>query len=397
MGEVLLADGDEVRIGPALLVLCAPGTLRASSAFDATLHLLPDAPRPLVNRARVRFHLGTSELLARVVLLEQEELQPGEEAYVHLRLESPSAALPQDRYVIRSYSPAVTVGGGSILDPNPARERRARKRIVEHLAVLERGSVTERVGRLLAAGGYAPATAEGLRLRSDLDAATVAESLGELLRAGKALTVGAKADAGVLHADRVAELEREIETRLGEFHAKEPLKDGLAKEELRSKLPAQLAPAVFGWLLTRLTDGGRLAVERDKVRLASHRPKFSAAEAEAKGKIETAYRGAAFQPPSLESVLGGLGADRKLAQAVFRRLVDDGALVKITGEIYLHQEPYQQLRQRVLAHLQAQPSINVGTMKELFGVSRKYAIPFLEHLDDVHVTRRQGDERVLYR
>ena len=378
-------------------VLCVPGTLHTSSAFDATLRLLPDAPRPLVNRARVRFHLGTSELLARVVLLEQEELQPGEEAYVHLRLESPSAALPQDRYVIRSYSPAVTVGGGSILDPNPARERRARKRIVEHLAVLERGSVTERVGRLLAAGGYAPATAEGLRLRSDLDAATVAESLGELLRAGKALTVGAKADAGVLHADRVAELEREIETRLGEFHAKEPLKDGLAKEELRSKLPAQLAPAVFGWLLTRLTDGGRLAVERDKVRLASHRPKFSAAEAEAKGKIETAYRGAAFQPPSLESVLGGLGADRKLAQAVFRRLVDDGALVKITGEIYLHQEPYQQLRQRVLAHLQAQPSINVGTMKELFGVSRKYAIPFLEHLDDVHVTRRQGDERVLYR
>jgi len=378
-------------------VLCVPGTLHTSSAFDATLRLLPDAPRPLVNRARVRFHLGTSELLARVVLLEQEELQPGEEAYVHLRLESPSAALPQDRYVIRSYSPAVTVGGGSILDPNPARERRARKRIVEHLAVLERGSVTERVGRLLAAGGYAPATAEGLRLRSDLDAATVAESLEELLRAGKALTVGAKADAGVLHADRVAELEREIEARLGEFHAKEPLKDGLAKEELRSKLPAQLAPAVFGWLLTRLTDGGRLAVERDKVRLASHRPKFSAAEAEAKGKIETAYRGAAFQPPSLESVLGGLGADRKLAQAVFRRLVDDGALVKITGEIYLHQEPYQQLRQRVLAHLQAQPSINVGTMKELFGVSRKYAIPFLEHLDDVHVTRRQGDERVLYR
>ena len=378
-------------------VLCVPGTLHTSSAFDATLRLLPDAPRPLVNRARVRFHLGTSELLARVVLLEQEELQPGEEAYVHLRLESPSAALPQDRYVIRSYSPAVTIGGGSILDPNPARERRARKRIVEHLTVLERGSVTERVGRLLAAGGYTPATAEGLRLRSDLDAATVAESLGELLRAGKALTVGAKADAGVLHADRVAELEREIEARLGEFHAKEPLKDGLAKEELRSKLPAQLAPAVFGWLLTRLTDGGRLAVERDKVRLASHRPKFSAAEAEAKGKIETAYRGAAFQPPSLESVLGGLGADRKLAQAVFRRLVDDGALVKITGEIYLHQEPYQQLRQRVLAHLQAQPSINVGTMKELFGVSRKYAIPFLEHLDDVHVTRRQGDERVLYR
>ena len=378
-------------------VLCVPGTLHPSDAFDATLTLLPDAPRPLANRARVRFHLGTSERLARVVLLDREELQPGEQSYVHLRLESPSAALPQDRYVIRSYSPALTIGGGSILDPNPARERRARKRIVEHLAVLERGSVAERVGRLLAAAGYAPVTAEELRLRSDLDAATVAESLGGLLQAGKALAVGAKAEAGVLHADRVAELEREVEARLGEFHAKEPLKDGLAKEELRSKLPPQLPPTAFGWLLARLTEGGRLALERDKVRLASHRPRLSAAEAEAKTRIETAYRGATFQPPAPDGVLAGLGADRKLAQAVFRRLVDDGTLVKISADLYLHREPYQQLRERVLAHFQSKPSINVGTMKELFGVSRKFAIPYLEHLDDVHLTRRQGDERVPYK
>jgi selenocysteine-specific elongation factor len=376
-------------------VLCVPGTLRASDAFDATLALLPDAPRPLANRARVRFHLGTSERLARVVLLDREELQPGEQSYVHLRLESPSAALPQDRYVIRSYSPALTIGGGSILDPNPARERRARKRIVEHLAVLERGSVTERVARLLLAAGYVPVTAEELRRQSDLDAAAAAESLGALLQAGKAIAVGAKAEAGVLHADRVAELEREVEARLAEFHAREPLKDGLAKEELRSKLP--LPPAAFGWLLTRLTEGGRLALERDKVRLASHRPRLSAAEAEAKTRIETVYREAAFQPPTLDGMLAGVGADRKLAQAVFRRLVDDGTLVKISADLYLHREPYQQLRDRVLAHFQGKPSINVGTMKEFFGISRKFAIPFLEHLDDVHLTRRQGDERVPYK
>jgi selenocysteine-specific elongation factor len=378
-------------------VLCVPGTLRPSDAFDATLALLPDAPRPLANRARVRFHLGTSERLARVVLLDREELQPGEQCYVHLRLESPSAALPQDRYVIRSYSPALTIGGGSILDPNPARERRARKRILEHLAVLERGSVSERVARHLLAAGYAPVTAEELRRRSDLEAATVAECLEALRQAGKAIAVGAKAEAGVLHVDRVAELEREVEARLAEFHAREPLKDGLAKEELRSKLPPQLPSAAFGWLLTRLTEGGRLAVERDKVRLASHRPTLSAAEAEAKTKIETAYREAAFQPPTPDGVLAGVGAERKLAQAVFRRLVDDGTLIKINADLYLHREPYQLLRERVLAHFQGKPSINVGMMKELFGVSRKFAIPFLEHLDDVHLTRRQGDERVPYR
>lgn len=377
-------------------VLCLPGTLRASEAFDATLALLRDAPRPLANRARIRFHLGTSERLARVVLLDREELQPGEQAYIHLRLETPSAALPGDRYVIRSYSPAVTVGGGSILDPNPPRERRPRAKMIEHLRILERGGPTDRLERLLLAAGFAPATGEELRARSDLDPATVAESLRALAEKGSAVLVGAKDEAGVLHAERVAQLDREIEARLAEFHAKEPLKDGLAKEELRSKLPAQLSPATFGWMLARLTEAGRIAVERDKVRLAAHRPTLSAAEEALKAKIEAAYRAAAFQPAAPEGVLAGLQAERKLFQAVFRRMVDDGILVKVKEDIFLHREHYRVLRERVLARFQIRPSINVGTMKDLFGVSRKYAIPFLEHLDDVRITRRQGDERVPY-
>jgi selenocysteine-specific elongation factor len=184
--------------------------------------------------------------------------------------------------------------------------------------------------------------------------------------------------------------------RLAEFHAKESLKDGLAKEELRSKLPGQLTPATFGWMLARLMEAGRIAVERDKVRLATHRPTLSAAEEELKARIEAAYRTAGFQPATPDGVLASLGAERKLFQAVFRRLVDDGVLVKVKEDIFLHRERYQEMRERLLLHFKTQPSINVGTMKDLFGVSRKYAIPFLEHLDDARITRRQGDERVPY-
>jgi selenocysteine-specific elongation factor len=323
-------------------------------------------------------------------------LQPGEETYVHLRLEAPSAALPQDRYVIRSYSPAVTIGGGTILDPNPPRERRPRAKMIEHLRILERGSVTDRVERHLLAARFAPVTLEELRVRSDLDPVAVAESLRELLAKDSAVLVDAKGEAGALHAERVAQLENEVLAHLAEFHAKEPLKDGLAKEELRSKLPAQLTPATFGWMLARLADAGKIAVERDKVRLAEHRPTLSAAEEELKAKIEAAYRTAGFQPATPDGVLASLGAERKLFQAVFRRMVDDGILVKVKDDIFLHRERYQEMRERVLSHFRTQPSINVGTMKDLFGVSRKYAIPFLEHLDDVRITRRQGDERVPY-
>jgi selenocysteine-specific elongation factor len=377
-------------------LLSLPGTLRPSQVFDATLALLPDAPRPLANRARIRFHLGTSELLARVLLLDREELLPGAEGYVHLRLESPSAALPHDRYVIRSYSPALTIGGGSILDPNPPRERRPRDKMIEHLRILERGSPADRVERHLLAAGFSPVTVEELRVRCDLDAAAVAESVRYLAERGAALLVGARGEGGALHAERVAQLEQGMLAHLAEFHAKEPLKDGLAKEELRRKLPPQLPPATFGWMLARLTEAGKIAVERDKVRLAAHRPTLTAAEEELKAKIEAAYRAAAFQPAAPEGVLADLKADRKLFQAVFRRMVDDGILVRVKEDIFLHRDRYQELRQRVLAHFRTQPGINVGTMKDLFGVSRKYAIPFLEHLDDVRITRRQGDERVPY-
>ena len=378
-------------------LLCVPGMLRASDAVDATLGLLPDAPRPLVNRARIRFHLGTSERLARVVLLDREELQPGEEAYVHLRLESPSAALPHDRYVIRSYSPAVTIGGGSILDPNPPRERRPRVKMIEHLRILERGSATDRVERHLLGVGFAPITLEGLRVRSDLDPGAVAESLKELTTKGAAVMVGPRGEAGALHAERVSQLEKEVLAHLAEFHAKEPLKDGLAKEELRSRLPAQLSPATFSWMLLRLADAGKIAVERDKVRLATHHPKLSAAEEELKARIEAAYRAAGFQPATPDSLLASLGEERKLFQAVFRRMVDDGILVKVKEDMFLHRERCQEMHERVLSQFKVQPSINVGTMKDLFGISRKYAIPFLEHLDDARITRRQGDERVPYK
>jgi len=236
-----------------------------------------------------------------------------------------------------------------------------------------------------------------LQARCDLEQAAVSDALRQLIESGRAIQVGPKEGAGVLHADRVDTLQTEVLGRLADFHAKEPLKDGLAKEELRSKLPDQLPPGTFVWMLGRLAAQGQIAVERDKVRLAVFRPKLSVVEEEMKAKIEQAFRESGFQPPAPEAVLGAQKEDRKLGQAVFRRLVDDGILVKVGENIFLHRDSHQAMRDRVVAHFQRQPSIKVGTMKELFGVSRKYAIPYLEHLDAIRITRRQGDERLPYK
>jgi selenocysteine-specific elongation factor len=378
-------------------LLCFPGTLRSSSAMDATLTLLADAPRPLKNRGRVRFHMGTSELLARVVLLDREELEPGASAYVHLRLESPGVALPQDRFVIRSYSPAVTIGGGMILDPAPPERRRKRQEILEHLRILERGSPAERIERLLLQAGPAPRTPEALRGASDLEPGPLREALRGLLAAARIVPVGGRDEEAYLHRRTYEGLTGEIQARLGEFHQQQPLKDGLAKEELRSKLPGKISTPLFGKLLGDLQVAGVLVQERDKVRLASHTPRLSGTEEEAKGRLDGLYREAGFQPPGQEAALERAGPDRKLAQAVFFRLVDDGTLVRIKDDLFLHREHVERAKGMLLEHLKAHGSIGVPAFKDLLGVSRKYAIPFLEYFDQVRVTRRQGDERLPYR
>ena len=378
-------------------LLCFPGTLRPSAAMDATLTLLADAPRALKNRGRVRLHLGTSELLARVVLLDREELDPGQSAYVHLRLEAPGAALPQDRFVIRSYSPAVTIGGGIILDPAPPERRRKRQEILDHLQVLEQGSPSDRLERLLLQAGAVPMNPEGLRGASDLDPGLLREALTGLLAEGRIVPVGGREEEAYLHRRTYEGLTGEIRVRLGEFHQQQPLKDGLAREELRSKLPGRISAALFGRLLGDLQAAGLVAQERDKVRLASHTPRLSEVEEAVRGRLETLYREAGLQPPGQEAALQQAAPDRKLAQAVFFRLVDDGTLIRIKDDLYLHREHVERAKGMLLQHLKAHGSIGVPTFKELLGVSRKYAIPFLEYFDQVRVTRRQGDERLPYR
>ncbi|MFN3476213.1 MAG: selenocysteine-specific translation elongation factor, partial [Candidatus Methylomirabilales bacterium] len=380
-------EANEVERGD---LLCFPDTLQPTMSFDATLSLLRDAPRPLRNRTRVRFHLGTSEILARVILLDREELLPGEEAYVHLRLESPTAALPKDRYVIRSYSPIMTIGGGMILDPNPPSGRRPKARILEHLKTLEQGSPKEQVEEVLLSAGFVPLRVEALQGKVALDPSAFSQVLEELLREDRAVATG----EGYLHRKNYEGLIHQVLTSLQEFHAQHPLKDGISKEELRMKLPPALSPGVFARLLSDLSAGQKIVTEKDKVRLASHEIRLSQEEEAIKAKLEGLYQRAGFQPPDQEAALREVGGTKALA--VFQRLVDDGVLVKIKEDLYLHREAYERAKALLLDYLKTRPSISVPTFKDLLGISRKYAIPYLEHFDSVRVTRRQGDERVPY-
>jgi selenocysteine-specific elongation factor len=377
-------------------LLSLPDTLRPTMALEATLSLLPDAPKTLANRTRVRFHLGTAEILARVILLDKEEVNPGEEAYVHLRLESPTAALPQDRYVLRSYSPAFTIGGGVILDPYPPLKRRRRPEVVSHLKVLEQGTPSDRLLQLLKSASTSPLSFSILPSLSDLDPEPLRRELEGLLQAGKIVCLKGREGEAYLHREVCEDLRRAMLSQLKEFHAQHPLREGISKEELKSRMATKISPHLFAHLLVDLTEAGQVSQDRDRVRLAKYRPQLSATEAVLKDRLESLYRRAGFQPPTLEVALKEAREDRKVAQAVFFRLVEEGIVIKIKDDLYLHRDSYEQAKALLLAHLAQHSSISVPTFKDLLGVTRKYAIPYLEHFDQVKLTRRQGDERVLY-
>ncbi|HLE42477.1 MAG TPA: selenocysteine-specific translation elongation factor [Methylomirabilota bacterium] len=370
-------------------VLSLPGLLRATFMLDATCEQLAAAPTPLKPRQRVRFHIGTSEVMARVHLLDRDQLEPGDRGYVQLRLEAPVVALPRDRYVIRSYSPMVTIGGGELLDVAPAKARRS-PALVARLAVLERGEPEAVVEEHLRRVGPGGARSADLRARTPFGPEALRRLLAGLAGAGRALV---DRDSYV-HAAAVERLREEALAALGAFHAREPLKPGMSKEELRTRLGG-LDERVFLFLLDRFAAGGAIAVEKDKVRLASHQVRLDAQQQARLDRLEAEFREAGVAPPGVEEAFAKLGMTRPDEQALLQVLLDERRLVRVKEGLYFHVAPLREAEARVAAFLREKKEISPQDMKDLLGVSRKYAIPLLEYLDAQRLTVRLGDRRVL--
>ena len=407
LGGVELED---IRRGDTLLT---PHTLEPSRMIDVRLEIVP-GERVLRHGARVRFHQGTSELLGRAAIgaiLSSGEAPAGEaalapgaevpgggEAYVRLRLEAPAVVSRGDRFILRAYSPTVTIAGGVVLDPHPARGAirtpAARERFSQldgrglapaaaltragGAMVSERGAMGLPVGALVSRAGVAPG-----------EASQVAQQLG---------AAGVAARAGdVLVAPAVLErLGREVLAKLGDHHRAAPLSEGLPREEVRERVFARAGEGVFERVLADLQEAGKIG-GRDRVALASHRVSLTGEEERARDVIEQAFKAAGLRPGDLREVAQAAGVGADVLDRVVKLLVRQKVLVKLDA-IYFHQLALEQLKREMTALKTAgaeAPRIDVATFKDRYGVSRKYAIPLLEFLDRERITRRLGDARVL--
>ena len=362
-------------------VLGALGTLVSSVLVDGTLELLEDAPRPIKARDRVRFHVGTSEIMARVLLLDRTELLPGDRTYARFRLEAPVVAVPGDRFVIRSYSPIMTIGGGSLLDVSPPRFKRKAPALLAHLAVLEHGTEPEVVEEHVRHAGASGVRLDALTGRVPFGPQRLREIVAGLVAAGAIRAVDRE---WFLHRDSHDRLREEVLGILQDFHHRHPLKSGMSREELRGRAGAP-EERVFAQLVSALEVDGLVRSERDKTRLASHAVRLTPDQQRLVDRMETEFRDAGAAPPTPED------EDSEL----FQLLVTDRRLVRVKESLYFHADALKAIEEKLVALLREKREIAPADVKDLLGISRKYAIPLLEYFDGQRVTQRVGERRVL--
>jgi selenocysteine-specific elongation factor len=372
-------------------VLAPPAALVPTLLVDVTLELLKEAPRPLKTRDRVRLHVGTQEVMARVLLIDRPQLEPGQVTYGRFRLEAPVVALPGDRYVTRSYSPINTIGGGTVLDVVPPRFKRKAPELLAHLTLLETGTPAQVLEEHLKHAGAAGARAADLRARTPFGPERLRTLLEELVQAGSIVAV-----------DREWYLHREVNNRLRSqtlalleaFHAENPLRAGISREELRSRA-GHAQERVFSQLLASLEAEGVVRSEKDQVRLAAHTIRLTPEQQRVVSGLESAFRAAGPAPPSPEEALGKLGVKGSEKHELFQLLVSDRRVIRVKESLYFHAEALGAIQDKLIACLHQKKEIGPADVKDLLGISRKYAIPLMEYFDAQRITVRQGERRVL--
>ena len=381
------------------MVLAPSGRLRPTQIVDAWIDVLPDAPRGVRSRSRVRLHIGATEVLGRVrVLDEPAEIPAGGSGLAQLRLEAPVVALHGDRFILRSYSPQRTVAGGVIVDPFAAKHRG--KDLAQTRRLLRTLMDDDRVTKFR---GFVSCSAErGLRV-ADLAAATgwntdVLANVASAAQGG-----GEVIDAGGVYLARESfdRLSSQVLDELERHHKREPLARGMLRETLREKVFAHSTPELFSAVIAKLEAGRAVVSEKDIIRAGGHSIGLSAQDAQMSARIEQVYRVAGVEAPSIEDAMKRAAisiAQRTQARKIMQLLVDGKKLVRIQNDMFMHVDVVEGLKLKLgkyASQHEADRLIDVPTFKELAGVSRKYAIPLLEYFDREQVTRRTGDKRLI--
>lgn len=385
---------EEIRRG---MLLAEPGIFAVSQAADAFIQILESAPRPLKDRQRVRIHTGTAELMARVRIIDEAgEIHPGKSGFIQLRLEAPSAFIFGQRFIARTFSPQATIGGGEII--LPAAPRRRRREFADWQRFLQemlnaKGDPLTLIRAIAAQSG-----------KSGISDTRLIEitgwrpnALAEIIKKIEAASILIRENGITYSPDAVIAAEKAIADLLQNLHQNDPLKAAFATKEVLSRAAAIGFPEpLAAFAIRRLAKSGTLEVQGDAVSLAGRETKLSDIEAAIAENLRNLLSNAGLQPPKISELLTAVGGKEPSAvRAVLKYLADNGEIVIVSDEFAFERKNFDALLEKIFryADRSAERMIDVAAFKEISGLSRKFAIPILEHLDRRGITRRIGDRR----
>lgn len=376
-------------------VLASAGRFKASPWMDVRLTLLPHAPRPLAQRTRVRIHLGTRELLGRVKLLEQSSLQPGQSGYAQLLLEEPALAMRRDAFVIRQYSPAMTIGGGIVLETNPPLHKRHDEAVLQQLAGMEKLNPAEVVLGCLAGHAHEPAPIAAIHQWSGL-AEEKLHTLMEQLLAEKSVRKMVISGKPLFISDEMfVHLKNRLTQTLATFHEREPLRPGMNKAEWRLTISGNLHAKLFEMAVQELKNDQVIEEQPGWIRLAGYQVKLGAADQETAAAMEKLFAEHPFTPPDEKELTALLKKPEAEIRRVLGALQAMGRLLRLEGDLFFTIEAVNEMKRRLRQFSSASVEISVGQFREMLSTSRKYAVPLLNYLDQQRITERVGDGRVI--
>jgi len=372
------------------------GVFRATRAVDVRLDYLASAPRELKHRATLRLHSATYEVPAQVILLDRDTLQPGESAYAQLRLKEPALLLSGDSYILRISAPATTVGGGIVLDPFPLRRRRRSSEALQLLEAFGQEEHQRTIALIIAQSLLSGIVFEDILLRCGLPRRTVEAALAALLSSAEALQVTREPR---MFLDKVAfeTLKKGLVDELAAFLDANPLKEGMGKEELKTRLPKRSDARFFTPLISALEKDGLVIPDRDIVKLGGKVVRKNHSIDDLSGRIALFLKEGGIEPPTVREVMERFRCDEKAARDNLALLVRNGSVVRISNDLFYASTALNGLREQLVARLAEKGEITPPEYRELTGLSRKFLIPLLEYFDSEKLTIRVGDKRLARR
>lgn len=361
--------------------------------LDTQIQLLKSSPISLQNRMRLRIQLATKEVLARIYFYRQKELEAGEIAFAQLRLEEPVVCLKNDKFILRRYSPEITIGGGKIVDPIPTKRKLSAAKSLEELKALEKGTPEELIENLILYSNLNPISKDELFSKSGYEISQIEILLKKLEAAEKIFKLGKKSKTAFYHSENLITAQRKMLGLVGIFHERSPKSFGINKAELFSKFK-EISLTVLELAFVKLIQEEKLKQSFKSVSLFKFEIELSEDEQKIYKKVLTKLEEFGVLTPNLEDFFNEVGISSKQGKIFLDLLTEEGKIIWISPKFFLLKSKFEELKQKTLLYFEKNQTLNVSEFKNISNCSRKNSIPLLEYFDLIGLTQRKNDVRI---